>query len=361
MSKPPPPETGRPRPFVCGCSGTVLTEAERAFFTATQPFGFILMGRNCAEPAQVRALIAALRGCVQHPDVPILIDLEGGRVARLKPPHWPKFPPPALIGALYHHDEARGIELATLVGTLIGQELHALGINVDCAPVLDVAHAETHQAIGDRAFSADPRAVGQLGHAFAEGLLAAGVLPVIKHLPGHGRATVDPHLALPVVLQDKAVVEADYVPFRMLAAMPLGMTSHILFQALDAETPASQSRVIVRDVIRRAIGFNGLLFSDDLDMKALGDTLPERCRRVLAAGTDVLLICNTPVAELAPLADLPAMTETSWQRWERARKFLTGDGLARDKAAQQVRLAELVARAEAAALPEAAALVHAQT
>lgn len=339
----------------------MLTEAERAFFAAAQPLGFILMGRNCADPSQVRALVAALRSCVNHPDAPVLIDQEGGRVARLKPPHWPKFPPPALIGALYHQDEASGIELATLVGTLIGQELRALDINVDCAPVLDVAHPETHQAIGDRAFSADPRAVGLLGHAFAEGLLAAGVLPVIKHLPGHGRATVDPHLALPVVLQDKAAVEADYVPFRMLAAMPLGMTSHILFQALDAETPASQSRAIVRDVIRRAIGFNGLLLSDDLDMKALGEPLPDRCNRVLAAGTDVLLICNTPVAELAVLADLPPMTETSWQRWQRASRFLTGDGTARDKAQQQVRLAELVARAEAGALSEAAAIVHAQT
>ena len=361
MSKQHTEAAAHPRPFVCGCSGTVLTEAERAFFTAVQPFGFILMGRNCAEPAQVRALVADLRRCVNHPDAPVLIDQEGGRVARLKPPHWPKSPPPALIGALYHQDEACGIELATLAGTLIGQELHALGINVDCAPVLDVAHPETHQAIGDRAFSADPRAVGQLGHAFAEGLLAAGVLPVIKHLPGHGRATVDPHLALPVVLQDKAVVEADFVPFRMLAAMPLGMTSHILFQALDAETPASQSRTIVRDVIRRAIGFNGLLFSDDLDMKALGDALPDRCQRVLAAGTDILLICNTPVADLAALAELPPMTETSWQRWERARKFLTGDGLVRDRTAQQVRLAELVARTEAGALREAATVVHAQT
>ncbi len=324
-----------------------MTEEERSFYQAMQPLGFILMGRNCQSPEQVRALVRDLRACVAHPDAPVLIDMEGGRVARLKPPLWPVFPSAALIGTLYHYDAALGIEMAGLAGNLIGQTLHELGITVDCAPVLDVAHPETHDAIGDRAFSADPRAVGLLGHAFAEGLLAAGVLPVIKHLPGHGYAEVDPHLALPTVEEDAETVMADFAPFRMLAAMPIGMTSHVVFTAFDAELPASQSPLIVRDIIRRAVGFNGLLLSDDLDMKALGGDLASRSAKVLAAGTDALLICNTPVAELAPYRDLPPMTTMAWQRWERAHRFLDGAPAQKpDQAAQLARLSVLRRLAE---------------
>jgi len=344
---PTPPSRGgvKPRPFVCGCSGTVLTAEERAFFTAAQPFGFILMGRNCVDPAQVQALVKELRACVAHEDALILIDQEGGRVARLKPPHWPKFPAAARIGALYHHDAALGLEMAGLVGSLIGAELHTLGINGDCAPVLDVAHPETHVAIGDRAFSHDSAAVAVLAQAYADGLLGQGVLPVIKHLPGHGYATVDPHLALPTVRQDRATIAADFAPFRALAAMPLGMTSHILFPALDPALPASQSPTIVRDVIRREIGFNGLLFSDDLDMKALGGQLMDRCEKVLATGTDVLLICNVGVDELAPLASLSPMADFSWQRWLRARGFIQ-EVTVGDATEQKQRLAALQVMAD---------------
>ena len=292
-----------PRPFICGCAGTELSAEEAAFFAELQPFGFILMGRNCREPGQVKRLVAELRACLRHADVPILIDMEGGRVARLKPPNWPVLPPAALAGTLYQYDAAAGIAMAGLVGRIIGQELAALGITVDCAPVLDVAHDETHDAIGDRAFSADPAAVGQLGHAFAEGLLASGVLPVIKHLPGHGHATLDPHLALPLVPHDRATVAADFAPFKLLAAMPLGMTSHILFEEIDATQPVSQSAVL-HDIIRREIGFGGLLISDDLDMKALGGRLADRAARALAAGTDVALVCNAGIHELAALRDM---------------------------------------------------------
>lgn len=340
----------RPRPFICGCAGTVLTPEEKLFFQTAQPFGFILMGRNCNDPAQVQALVHALRACVEHEYAPVLIDMEGGRVARLKPPHWPVFPSAALIGALYHYDPVLGVEFATLVGNLIGQELHALGINVDCAPVLDVAHPETHLAIGDRAFSNRPEVVAVLGHAYAEGLLAAGVLPVIKHLPGHGRATVDPHLTLPVVMQDYAVVAQDFAPFRTLAAMPLGMTSHILFHALDPELPASQSPRIVQDIIRQNIGFSGLLLSDDLDMKALGGDVMERCTRVLETGTDILLICNAGIADLRPLTSLPLLDDVSWRRWLRARLLLKGDKQVADRNAQKLRLAELRSIAQTHAL-----------
>ena len=310
-----------PRSLICGCAGTVLSAEETDFFSALQPLGFILMGRNCDDPEQVKQLVQALRACVRHTDVPILIDVEGGRVARLKPPHWPVLPPAAVIGALYKYDSALGIEMAGLSGRIIGQELAALGITVDCAPVLDVAHPETHDAIGDRAFSADPAAVGQLGQAFAEGLLVSGVLPVIKHLPGHGHTTFDPHLALPVVLHDRTIVAKDFAPFKLLAAMPLGMTCHILFEKIDGKHPVSQSAAM-HEIIRREIGFGGLLISDDLDMKALGGTLTDRAEKVLAAGTDVALVCNADIHELAALCELPAMPDVSWERWQRACGFL---------------------------------------
>lgn len=334
-----------PIPLICGLAGPSLAPEETAFFTAAQPFGFILMGRNCQTPAQLQALVRSLRACLRHPDAPVLIDQEGGSVARLKPPHWPSFPPAAVIGALHAQSPADGLELARLTGSLIGHALHALGINVNCAPVLDIAHPETHAAIGDRAFSADPAAVAALAQACAEGLLAQGVLPVIKHLPGHGRAALDPHIELPIVACDRAVVAADFLPFRKLAAMPLGMTSHILFKALDPENPSSQSPVIIRDIIRRAIGFNGLLISDDLDMKALGGTLAHRAEKTLAAGTDILLVCNAPVAALQTLSTLPPMAETAWRRWQRAQTFLHPPAAMPDHAARQARYASLLAAA----------------
>lgn len=312
-------KTERPLPAIFGCLGEELTEAERDYFATTQPFGFILMGRNCVAPGQVRRLTTELRALLRHDNAPIFIDQEGGRVARLKPPRWPKLPAAGVIGAIYRHDTAMGIEAAGLVGALIGQELWQLGISVNCAPVLDLAHSDMHEVIGDRAFGADPMTVTALSRAYAEGLLGQGVLPVIKHLPGHGRVGVDPHYELPVVALPPEELMADFMPFKQLAAMPLGMTSHILFTAIDPNHPASQSATIIDRIIRREIGFDGLLLSDDLDMKALKGDLLGRAQQVLDAGTDVILICNSGINELSQIGTLlPQMSEASWQRWERA-------------------------------------------
>lgn len=309
----------RPLPMIVGCSGEELTDAERDYFTRTQPFGFILMGRNCVGPEQVRRLTTELRTMLLHENAPILIDQEGGRVARLKPPRWPKFPAAGVIGAVYQHDTGMGIEAAGLVGALIGQELRHLGISVNCAPVLDIAYPDMHEVIGDRAFGPDPQTVAVLSRAYAEGLLGQGVLPVIKHLPGHGRVGVDPHYELPVVALPPESLAADFMPFKQLAAMPFGMTSHILFTAIDPNHPASQSATIIDRIIRREIGFDGLLLSDDLDMKALKGDLIGRAQQVLDAGTDVILICNSGIGELSQIGTLlPQMSEASWQRWERA-------------------------------------------
>jgi beta-N-acetylhexosaminidase len=311
------------------------------FFRAAQPFGFILMGRNCQDPEQLRTLVVSLRTSVAHDNAPIFIDMEGGRVARLKPPHWPRFPAAAHIGSVYQQNQAEGLAMARLVGLLIGEELRTLGITANCAPVLDITHPATDVAIGDRAFSNQAETVAVLARAYADGLLEAGVLPVIKHLPGHGYATVDPHLALPVVHEDRASLVADFAPFRALADLPLSMTSHILFDAIDPLLPASQSPTIVQDIIRQEIGFKGLLLSDDLDMKALGGELSERCAKVLAAGTDLLLICNASVAELRSLADIPRMTDASWQRWLAAQAVLKAHAAPYDLLACQEQFAEL--------------------
>ncbi len=281
------------------------------------------MGRNCVTKDQARALIAELRASVGRDDAPILIDQEGGRVARLKPPHWPKFPPAASLGMLYARDHALGLDMARIAGSLIGDELRQIGVTVNCAPVLDIAHPETHQAIGDRAFATDPEAVAALGQAYADGLLSQGVLPVIKHMPGHGRAVVDPHVELPTVYQSRAELAPDFEPFRRLRHLPVGMSSHILFPAIDPVLPASQSPAIVRDIIRGEIGFDGLLITDDLDMGALGGALSDRARLALAAGSDVALICNSKVADMHDLAaGLPPMTEQAWSRWEKAKRAI---------------------------------------
>jgi beta-N-acetylhexosaminidase len=312
-----------PRPLICGCASLELSAAERDFFRLMQPLGFILMGRNCCDPAQVRRLTKDLRATLAHADAPILIDMEGGRVARLKPPHWPSFPAAGLIGKLYQCSPQDGLELARLVGHGIGFELHQLGINVDCAPVLDLRYPETHDAIGDRSFGEDPDSATALAAAMGEGLMAAGVLPVIKHLPGHGRVTLDPHFDLPSVHATQATLTRDLLPFQALKDWPLGMTSHILFTAIDPILPASQSPIVIQKIIREMISFDGLLISDDLDMKALGGDVLSKSLAVLAAGTDSLLWCNTGIDDLRPLLELPSMSETSWQRWQHAQALLS--------------------------------------
>src|ERR671912_1086163 len=256
------------RAFIAGCSGPTLTARESAFFREAAPWGFILFRRNVEDRAQLRALGDALRETVGRADAPILIDQEGGRVQRLGPPHWPKYPPGSAYGRI--PDPVARRELTRLGARLIAHDLRAVGIDVDCVPVLDVPVAGAHDVIGDRAYGRDPQTVAVLGRAAAEGLLAGSVLPVIKHIPGHGRAFADSHLQLPVVETPRAELEAhDFAPFRYLADMPLAMTAHVVYTALDRARPATTSRKVVRDVIRGSIGFDGLLMSDDLSMNAL--------------------------------------------------------------------------------------------
>jgi beta-N-acetylhexosaminidase len=281
---------------ILGCAGPRLSDEERAFFRNARPWGFILFRRNIENPDQVRALTEALRACLGHPDAPILIDQEGGRVQRLGPPHWPVYP----SGRAYDQlAPPLRQEMARLGARLIANDLAAVGINVDCLPVLDVPLVGAHDVIGDRAYAATPEGVASLGRAAAEGLLAGGVLPVIKHIPGHGRAGADSHKALPVVEASLAELEAvDFAPFRALADMPMAMTAHVVYTALDPTHPATTSPRVIGEIIRGAIGFQGLLMSDDISMKALSGDLSGLARTSLAAGCDVVLHCNGDMMEM---------------------------------------------------------------
>ncbi|MET0274981.1 MAG: beta-N-acetylhexosaminidase [Phenylobacterium sp.] len=286
---------------ILGCSGPTLTADEAGFFRDARPWGFILFARNVETPDQVRALVASLRETVGRAEAPVLIDQEGGRVARLRPPHWKAYPPGRAYGAL---PAAERVEVTRLGARLLAHDLLALGINVDCLPVLDVPAPDGHEIIGDRAYGRTPQAVTTLGRAAAEGLLAGGVLPVIKHMPGHGRAKADSHLELPVVDASWDELAArDFAPFRALADMPMAMTAHVIYAAIDPDQPATTSKVVMDRVIRGAIGFVGLLMSDDLSMKALAGDFTARTRAALAAGCDVVLHCNGEMAEMRAVID----------------------------------------------------------
>src|SRR5215211_1309535 len=290
------------RAFIAGCSGPVLTAEEEAFFRAAAPWGFIVFKRNIETPAQLTALTAALRETVGR-DAPILIDQEGGRVQRMGPPHWPAYPPGRDYGRLARNDPLYQREIARLGARLMAHDLRAVGITVDCVPVLDVPIAGAHDVIGDRAYGSDAEAVAVLGRAAAEGLIAGGVLPVIKHIPGHGRAGADSHHALPVVHASRDELERqDFVPFRHLADMPLAMTAHVVYTALDPEHPATTSTTVMRDVIRGHIGYDGLVMSDDVSMNALSGSLTERTRAAFAAGCDMVLHCNGRLDEMEAVA-----------------------------------------------------------
>lgn len=287
------------RACVLGCAGTTLTDDERALFERAQPFGFILFARNIESPEQVRALIGEMRALVGRDDAPVLIDQEGGRVQRLKPPHWPDFPPAASFGAVHARDAARGMEAARLGARLMAAELAALGINVDCLPVADLLFADGHGIIGDRAYGSDPAVVAGLARAAAEGLMEGGVLPVVKHIPGHGRARSDSHEELPVVETPLEELDrTDFESFRRLRDLPIAMTAHVVYTAVDPERAATVSPVAIGDVIRGRIGFDGLLLSDDLSMKALKGSLGSRTEAALAAGCDVALHCNGQLVEM---------------------------------------------------------------
>ncbi|MNQ75057.1 Beta-hexosaminidase [compost metagenome] len=287
---------------IYGCSGPRLTAEERAFFAETRPWGFILFRRNVDTPDQVKALVAELRDSIGRADAPVLIDQEGGRVQRLGPPHWPKYPPgSAYLKAV--NDPMAARELVRLGARLIAHDLRALGITVDCVPVLDVPVPGAHDIIGDRAYAQDPATVTQLGRAAAEGLLAGGVLPIIKHIPGHGRAFADSHHDLPVVETDLATLDAwDFAPFKALSDMPMAMTAHVVFTAVDAKRPATTSKKGIR-LMREHLGFSGLIMSDDLSMKALSGTLTQRAEQSLKAGCDVILHCNGDLDEMRQVAE----------------------------------------------------------
>jgi beta-N-acetylhexosaminidase len=310
----------RPSAAILGCAGPVLDEAERRFFTATDPLGFILFARNCESPDQVRALVAELRQAVGRADAPVLIDQEGGRVARLRPPHWREAPPAAAFGALAGSRPDAARRAVRLNARLIAAELAALGITVDCAPVLDLGLPETHAVIGDRAFGGEPALVARLGRAYCEGLLAGGVLPVIKHIPGHGRAGADSHLELPEVDAPHATLsETDFAPFKALADQPWAMTAHVRYRALDPRQPATTSARVIAEVIRGEIGFDGVLVSDDLGMKALQGGFAERAGAALQAGCDLALHCSGVLSEMeAVMAATPPLGDANAARVARA-------------------------------------------
>jgi beta-N-acetylhexosaminidase len=290
------------RAFITGLAGPELTDAERAFLREAQPWGLIVFKRNIGAPDALRRLIGDCRATLGR-DAPVLIDQEGGRVQRMGPPSWPKYPPAAVYGALYDRDRTTGLAAARLGARLIAADLADVGIDVDCMPVADLPVAGADAVIGDRAFGTQPDKVADLAGAFARGLADGGVLPVVKHIPGHGRATADSHQKLPVVTTDRPTLEAnDFAAFRPLVGLPMAMTAHVVFSAIDAIAPATTSAAIVRGVIRDSIGFQGLLMSDDISMGALSGSLGERTRAAISAGCDMVLHCNGDMNEMLAVA-----------------------------------------------------------
>ncbi|MFM9846811.1 MAG: beta-N-acetylhexosaminidase [Hyphomicrobiaceae bacterium] len=312
------------RAFITGVSGETLTDEERRFVRDARPAGLILFARNCRAAGQIRQLVADFRTAAGDDDVLVLIDQEGGRVQRLKPPVARTLPPARAFATMYAADPGAAVRAAFAVSRLVASELTGLGINTNCAPVLDVPCEGAHDIIGDRAYGRDPATVVALGRAVADGLLAGGVLPVVKHVPGHGRAGADSHVDLPVVDTVVADLErTDFVPFRALADLPAAMTAHVVFSAIDAAAPASVSRVVTQTIIREAIGFDGLLMSDDLSMRALTGTLRSRAGAVIQAGSDLALHCNGNLAEMREVVEgVPVLAGKALQRLERARAVI---------------------------------------
>jgi beta-N-acetylhexosaminidase len=311
--------------FVSGCAGPRLERHEADFFAGEQPFALILFKRNCREPAEVRDLAAAFRHAVGRPDAPVMIDQEGGRVQRLQPPHWRKYPAARVFGRIAQHDRAAAERGAWLHGRLLAADLRDVGIDVNCAPVLDLGLPETSDAIGDRAFAADPQVIARLGRSLADGLLAGGVLPVVKHIPGHGRATSDSHKTLPVVGADLDTLAAtDFAPFAALADLPMAMTAHIVFTAIDKAHAATVSKKVIHDIIRGRIGFDGLLMSDDVSMHALSGDYAARARSIHDAGCDLVLHCNGRTEEMREIGGAaPALGGKSRERATRALRSRT--------------------------------------
>lgn len=309
------------KPVIFGLSGLVLTDEEKRLFRDVDPAGYILFKRNIEDRDQVRALTDSLRALFGRDDVLISIDQEGGRVARMRGPVWPEFPAGAVFDALYDIAPMTAIEAARSNAEAIALILAEVGITVDCLPLLDVRVPDTHAAIGDRALGSDPVRVAALGRAILEGLAVGGVVGVVKHLPGQGRAVVDSHHDLPHVDASETELEQDLAPFRRLKNAPMGMTAHVVYHAWDAELCATMSPIIINDVIRGKIGFDGLLMSDDLDMNALSGDVPTRAADCVAAGCDIALNCWGRFDEMVAIADrLPEITEAAKSRLDRAMK-----------------------------------------
>jgi beta-N-acetylhexosaminidase len=306
--------------FITGLAGPQLSAAETEFLSAARPCGIILFTRNCESHEQIRSLIAAAKLAVGASDLLVLIDQEGGRVQRLRPPLGRALPPAAAYAALYARDEVAACRAAHHAAQLVAQDLASLGINTDCAPVLDVPVAGSHTVIGDRAYGVTPEQVARIGRRVAEGFLAQGMLPVIKHIPGHGRATKDSHLDLPVVTTARGeLARTDFKAFKHLADMPAAMTAHVVFTDIDATHPASTSPTVTQDIIRGEIGFDGLLMSDDLSMKALSGSLSDRATAVIAAGSDVALHCNGELGEMQQVAgSVPVLARKALDRFQAA-------------------------------------------
>ena len=309
--------------FICGCAGPRLGRDEADFFAAEQPFGLILFKRNCREPNEIRELTAAFRDAVGRPDAPIFVDQEGGRVQRLQPPLWPAYPPARVIGLLAEADPEAGRRAAWLHGRLIAADLHDVGIDIDCAPVLDVIVDGASEAIGDRSFGPGAHLVAMLGRSVADGLLAGGVLPVLKHIPGQGRATGDSHKELPVIAADVATLTvSDFVPFEELADLPIAMTAHVVVSAVDSNHAATVSSAVIRDIIRKRIGFDGLLVSDDVSMHALSGDYSARASAIYDAGCDLVLHCNGRTEEMRRIGGAaPALKGKPGERAARALKM----------------------------------------
>jgi beta-N-acetylhexosaminidase len=289
--------------LILGCAGTSLTREEKSFYRNECPWGFILFARNISEPEQIRDLVAEMRDCIGRPQAPVFIDQEGGRVQRLRPPLAPNYPAGAAFGALYRENEEAGLRAAWLLARLHAFDLLRYGITADCLPVLDVPVEGANDVIGARAYAKDPSIVTALGRAAAEGLMSGGVIPVMKHIPGHGRAFADTHLELPTVTTSlKELRRHDFAPFQALNQLPMAMTAHVIFSAVDPNNPATTSGKVVEEIIRGEIGFDGLLVSDDTSMKALSGDFQTKAASILAAGVDLVLHCNGVMEEMMAVA-----------------------------------------------------------
>ena len=333
------------RAFITGISGTDLSAAEREFISTARPWGFILFKRNVDCPSQVAGLIDQLRQTLGQPEAPVLLDQEGGRVQRFGPPHWPTYPAGAVFGRLYDLDPAFGWTAARLSARLIADDLLRTGVTVDCLPLADVPVPGADAVIGDRAYGTNPVKVAAIARAVTEGLEQGGILPVLKHIPGHGRATADTHFRLPVVDIARDALEAtDFAAFRPLADLPMAMTAHVVFSAIDPAHPATTSATMVEQVIRGSIGFQGLLMSDDVSMNALAGSIAERTRAIFSAGCDVALHCNGKLEEMRDVAN--HSPELSGEPLRRAYRALAGRKapLPFDRSAARAELDSLIDR-----------------